>query len=110
VDLGLWFAPPDSHEQGLQRQIGVGATLHGPPNNAPGKQIDHRAMGTPLVRATMARGQIQEPFVRADIGDVARHWARTNGAFNGSPQNWSGAWTSNSRFRVLSATTAGLPP
>jgi glutamine synthetase len=28
VDLGLWFAPPDSHEQGLQRQIGVGAALH----------------------------------------------------------------------------------
>ena len=25
-------------------------------------------------------------------------------------QNWSGASTSNSRFRVLSATTAGLPP
>ena len=28
VDLGLWFARPDGHEQGLQRQVSVGAALH----------------------------------------------------------------------------------
>ena len=28
VDLYLWFAPPDSHQQGLQRQVGIGAALH----------------------------------------------------------------------------------
>ena len=28
MDFGFGFAPPDSHQQGLQRQIGVGAPLH----------------------------------------------------------------------------------
>ena len=57
LNFGLWFAAPDGHEQGLQRQIGICAALHGPPNNAPGKQIDHD-------------GKIQEAFVGADVGDV----------------------------------------
>src|SRR3990167_2404930 len=55
MDLGLWFAPPDGHEQGLQRQVCIGATLHRPTDHAPRKQINHDR-------------QIQEPLVGADVG------------------------------------------
>lgn len=27
VDLGLWFAPPNGHQEGLRRQIGIGAAM-----------------------------------------------------------------------------------
>lgn len=57
LNFGLWFAPPDSHQQGLQRQIGICAALHGPPNNAPGKQIDDNC-------------EIKEALVGADVGDI----------------------------------------
>ena len=40
-------------------------------------QPQHRAIGTPLVRETMARAYIER-------SNRVRHWARTNGAFNGS--------------------------
>ena len=56
-DLGFGLAPPDGHEQGLQRQVGVSPTLHRPTNDTSGKQIDHHR-------------EIQKPFVGADVGDV----------------------------------------
>jgi hypothetical protein len=49
--------PPHGHEQSLQRQVGVAAALHRPPNDASGKQIDHDS-------------QIQAPLMGADVGDV----------------------------------------
>ncbi len=58
MDLGLWFAPPDRHQKGLQRQIGIGAALYRPADDPPGKQIDHD-------------GQIQKILMRADVGDVS---------------------------------------
>ena len=57
MDLGLWFAVPDGHEQGLQRQVRIGPALHRPTDHPPGKQIDDD-------------GQIQKPFVGADVGDI----------------------------------------
>jgi hypothetical protein len=60
LNFGLWFAPPDSHQQGLQGQIGICAALHGPPNNAPGKQIDDNC-------------EIQEALVGADVGSLIDH-------------------------------------
>lgn len=57
VDLGLWFASPDCHQQGLQWQIGIGAALHRPANNAPRKQIDNDS-------------KIKEPLVGADVSNI----------------------------------------
>jgi hypothetical protein len=56
-DFSLRFAVPDGHQQGLQRQVGVGAALPGPPNNAPRKQIDDDC-------------EIKEALVGADVGDI----------------------------------------
>jgi hypothetical protein len=52
MDFDFGFAPPDSHQQGLQRQIGIGPALHRPAarqrfackpqegaNDAPRKQV-----------------------------------------------------------------------
>jgi hypothetical protein len=41
IDLGFWLATPDGHQQGLQRQIDLGATLHRPTDHPPGKKINH---------------------------------------------------------------------
>jgi hypothetical protein len=59
VDIGLWFAPPDRHEQSVQRQIRVGAALHRPANHATRKQVNHD-------------GQTQQPLkgpIADDVGD-----------------------------------------
>ena len=57
MDLGLWFAAPNGHQQGLQREICIGAALHRPTDHPPRKQVDHDR-------------QIQEPLVGADVGNV----------------------------------------
>ena len=70
----------NEREQGLQWQIGISAALHRPAarqrfackpgegaDDPPRKQIDHDR-------------QIQEPLMRADVSDIARHCSRTNGA------------------------------
>jgi hypothetical protein len=57
--FGLWLAPPDSREKGLQRQVGRHAGLGGPTDHAAREQIDHDR-------------QIQPAFVGLDVGDV-RH-------------------------------------
>ena len=59
MDFGLWFAPPNGHEQSLQWQVGVGAALNGPTNNPPRKQIGDNS-------------QTEKPCVGADAGDVAQ--------------------------------------
>ena len=57
LDFGLRFTAPDGHQQGLQRQIGICAALHGPPNNTPRKEIDDDC-------------EIKEAFVGPDVGDI----------------------------------------
>ena len=57
LNLGRWFAPPDGHEQGLQRQGCIGAALHRPTNDPPRKQVDHDS-------------KIQKSFVGANLGDI----------------------------------------
>ena len=57
LNLGLWFASPNGHEQGLQRQGCMGAALHRPTNDPPRKQVDHNS-------------KIQKSFVGANLGDI----------------------------------------
>ena len=91
LNFGLWFAAPDGHalpgnglpanrerEQGLQRQVRVGAALHGP-----AASLSHmlcmccRATGSGLP-SNRERGPTTRRENRSIIETLERHWFKPN--------------------------------
>ncbi|GAA0218010.1 hypothetical protein GCM10009125_03680 [Castellaniella daejeonensis] len=56
-DLGLWATAPDSRQQGVEHQIGIDATTHGPAHHGTSNhERPNMALGgiTPKQRLAMA--------------------------------------------------------
>ena len=56
--------------KGVENEPGMGRVADTPAGDPAGIGINDRVMGTPLVRVTMARNHIGEPFPSCDIGLV----------------------------------------
>ena len=68
---GLDRAPfMDRLFESIDNDASMGRCTDAPPDDASGTGVDDRAMGTPLVRETVARGDINEPLPGGDIGEV----------------------------------------
>ena len=57
--------------QGVKDETRMRRGADAPTSDPAGIGVDDRAMGTPLVRVTMARGDIDEPLPGNDIGKIA---------------------------------------